>query len=410
MNCAQVKEQLVDFLYEELPPNLRAAFVEHLHGCPGCSAEVASHQKALGQARAALAGPLLQEPPARVHAAVLAAAKEAAATAKRDQPGFLARFWRTPWLLPAFGAVSVAAAVFLVKVLKNPEGLPGQKPRPVDELAVPAVLPAPAATRPAVIPEPAGQTEAATGLAAEEQRARAIAQANPPRAARGRSRRPETVARRAAGKAEAPPRAGAGAPASGASTRFAEPPPPRPAARASRDIDDMLGSVGRRPAPGTVASEATKPTAEKKTRAARDEDRPLWNASPAYAPPAAPEPAAAPAAPPSPSQVMTEQAGGDGGRRSADGSDRRPRLRRQGDGQGQGRPLARREHQEGRAPVHRPELDRCRRGVPRSAPPLPEPPGRPEVARPHRPIPGGRREPPRERSQGIEGQPAPPRS
>ena len=79
MNCAQVKEQLVDFLYDELSPSLRTAFTEHLRGCPGCQAEVATHEKALGQARAALGGPLLQEAPARVRAAVLAAAQAAAA-------------------------------------------------------------------------------------------------------------------------------------------------------------------------------------------------------------------------------------------------------------------------------------------------------------------------------------------
>ena len=33
MNCAQIKEQLVDYLYEELPPKARESFTEHLQGC-----------------------------------------------------------------------------------------------------------------------------------------------------------------------------------------------------------------------------------------------------------------------------------------------------------------------------------------------------------------------------------------
>ena len=153
MNCAQVKEQLVDFLYDELPPPLRAAFAEHLRGCPGCNAEVASHQRSLGQARAALTGPLLQEAPARLHLAVMEAAKAQARSAHKaatsHEPGFFARLWRTPWLLPAFGAASIATAVFLVRVLKSPEVLPGQKPQPMDELTL---APPQAATPPAAVP------------------------------------------------------------------------------------------------------------------------------------------------------------------------------------------------------------------------------------------------------------------
>ena len=145
MNCAQVKERLVDFLYDEIPPEARASFAEHLASCPTCQAEVASNERTLGKARVALSGPLSEQPPARVHFAVIEAAKAAVkpssapgariATPEKEQ-GFFARLWRTPWLLPAFGAVSVATVVFLVRVLKNPEVLPGQHPHSIEERAL----------------------------------------------------------------------------------------------------------------------------------------------------------------------------------------------------------------------------------------------------------------------------------
>ena len=112
MNCAQVKERLIDFLYDELPLEARASFAEHLGGCAACKAEVASFERTLGSARVALGGPLNEEAPARVHLAVIeaakAAAKQAAATQaklphQRDDLGFFARLWRTPWFLPAVG-------------------------------------------------------------------------------------------------------------------------------------------------------------------------------------------------------------------------------------------------------------------------------------------------------------------
>lgn len=158
MNCAQIKEHLVDFLYDEMPADARTAFLEHIRGCPVCGRELASHQRTLGHARMALAGQLAQEPPARVHLAVMEAAAQAATKAAtkaapqavqlrrshaREELGFFARLLRTPWLLPAFGAAGIATAVFLVRVLKNPEVIPGQEPRVVDERALaPSAAPA----------------------------------------------------------------------------------------------------------------------------------------------------------------------------------------------------------------------------------------------------------------------------
>jgi hypothetical protein len=148
MDCNSVKERLVDFLYEELPAESRTAFEEHLRGCAGCKAEVASYRSTLGSARSALSGTLAQEPPARVRPALMEAARTAiqakagAQAAEREEPklGFFSKLWRTPWLMPAFGAASVATAVFLVRVLKNPEVLPGQRARSIGELTEPAPL------------------------------------------------------------------------------------------------------------------------------------------------------------------------------------------------------------------------------------------------------------------------------
>lgn len=173
MNCAQVKEQLVDYLYGELSASARSAFVEHLRGCPGCQAEVAGHERALGHARGAITGPLLQEPPARVRLAVMEAARTQARALRQaeraDRPGFFARLLRTPWVLPAFGAVSVATVVFLVRVLKDPEVVPGQRPTAVFEERVPP------AAEPVVPPEQAQPPEPAAAAPAEGMRPQATA-------------------------------------------------------------------------------------------------------------------------------------------------------------------------------------------------------------------------------------------
>ncbi|MBN2576002.1 MAG: zf-HC2 domain-containing protein [Deltaproteobacteria bacterium] len=323
MNCAQAKEQLLDFLYDELSPAARAAFVEHLRGCPGCNAEVASHRRAIGQARAALTGPLLQEPPARLRLAVMEAAKAQASSARKaataDKPGFLARLWRTPWLLPAFGAASVATAIFLVRVLKNPEVLPGQKPRPIDEVTL---APPPSAPRPAAAPAAARPAE--PELAEERP---AMVESAPARARGSAAKTPgsaEAIAKKARRGVRSAPlpgldleELGSGANVPG---RFAQPPPPRPAG--GKSLDDLLSDVGsRRKAAAPTQPERQAPG---KPAVKRDDSPPSWDEFPAgerkekiskptsrhdpfedaYAtpPPAAPSPSAmpAPGAPPAP--------------------------------------------------------------------------------------------------------------
>ena len=158
MKCSDVSSLLVDFLYEEMPAAERRDFLAHVDGCPACSAEVKAMSSTLGHARAALRGPLDEAPPTRVRARVLAAAQAAAAATVPDSAkprvsrapapeGFFARLWKTPWLVPALGAASVATAVFLVKVIKNPPVLPEQRSAVTEMPAQPAAAPRPETER-----------------------------------------------------------------------------------------------------------------------------------------------------------------------------------------------------------------------------------------------------------------------
>jgi len=312
MNCAQVKEQLVDFLYDDLPAGARAAFAEHLRGCPGCNAEVASYQTTLGQTRKALTGPLLEEPPARVHAAALAAANAAAQQARQrgDEraAGFLARFWRTPWILPAFGAVSVATAVFLVRVLKNPVAIPGQERRAIDERAV--VTPLPSAP-PALAPPAAEGAAAPSTVAAEG--AKQAAGAKVGGRGSGRGREEKRVAAKSGARAEAPafetagkrkgldldaPLGGLhGSATAGGSGRFAEPPPPRPATNSRKSLDDLLGEVGSARKPAPAPAEGARETTEREARSRDLDELADYGQPPTAAKPAAKKAKAAEAIP-----------------------------------------------------------------------------------------------------------------
>ena len=131
---------------------LRREFLAHVEGCASCSAEVKAMSSTLGHARAALRGPLAQDPPARVRARVLEAAQAVLAakasdsakprTARAPEPeGFFARLWKKPWLVPALGAAGVATVVLLVRVIKNPQVIPDQKPAVTEALTQPPAEP-----------------------------------------------------------------------------------------------------------------------------------------------------------------------------------------------------------------------------------------------------------------------------
>jgi len=291
MNCAQVKEQLIDFLYGELPAEARSAFTEHLHGCPACKAEVASYQHTLGSARAALGGPLLEEPPARVHLAVIAAAKAAAkqqATpakvkqlASRDDLGFFSRLWRTPWFLPAFGAASIATVVFLVRVLKNPEVLPGQRPHAIDERALVAPEPAPSpdptmAAQPAAAPAAEVKANVENSLDKDKESSSA-GRATKHAAAKEEMARIQTAAglkRKASAERQGLGGLKMDKPQASAARQFAEPPPPRPATKKSnKDIDDLMGGFKETELAQPRAQFLAAPAGGKPDRARGEEDR-----------------------------------------------------------------------------------------------------------------------------------------
>ena len=176
MTHEQIDEQMVDFLYGELPADARAAFEAHVAGCERCRREVES----LGQVRAVARTVLDDAPPARVHDAILRAAREAAAPAKeakkeaRKVEPARASLWdwlRGKWAFPALATVG-ALTVFILgsRLFLNPNtarelGRPAPVSEPAASTPVPerrmdptgalrAVEPA-APAAPAVVPAPA---------------------------------------------------------------------------------------------------------------------------------------------------------------------------------------------------------------------------------------------------------------
>jgi len=260
MNCTQVKDQLIDFLYGDLSAEDTRAFTAHVESCTACKAEVASYERTLGSARMALGGPLQQEPPARIHVAVLEAAKVAAkqstsarakAPAPRDEVGFFARLMRMPWFLPAFGAASIATVVFLVRVLKNPEVLPGQRPHSIEEQAVATPEPAAAAHEaPPVVPEVDDTTQAAardrTGNKLESSRAKATHPVGKPAPSAPAQAAPIKAKKAISNDPLDGLRLGEGSSGVGGLGRFAEPPPPPPYAKKKSSTDwDSLASESK---------------------------------------------------------------------------------------------------------------------------------------------------------------------
>ena len=301
MNCAQVKERLIDFLYDELAPDTRASLTEHLNSCPACKAEIASYQLTLGSARVALGGPLLQEPPARVHLAVVEAAKAAAKHAAarkvpgpRDELGFFTRLWSTPWFLPAFGAASVATVVFLVRVLKNPEVLPGQRPHAIEErsLGTPEPVPPPEpeptmAAKPAAAPAATAEVNANSDLDEAKQASSAgkahksggkggmaPAQAwGPGRGDKGKaSEELQGLGALRLNRGQ-DKELGKGLSGAGAARQFAEPPQPRPAAKASKTLDNLSGFAHEEEYSQRRARPMVAPATGKAERASSEDDR-----------------------------------------------------------------------------------------------------------------------------------------
>jgi anti-sigma factor RsiW len=352
MNCAEIKDRLVDYLYRELTAPERAAFEAHLSGCDACRAEVAAFEGTLARTRGAMKA-LDEAPPARVRVAVLEAAARAAAPAvvplaaaaaaaprraplgarEPEEQHTSEGFWawlRRPWVVPA----GLAAAAALVLLVGRGVFLDSEKLEELTRATAPVGVSGPAEQGAPAAPAPPAVSLTPPPAADE---------ALPPRAATSErpappARKPRPVSRAAAPPAAAPPSGGG---------RFAEPPPPREAelerkskeesyddrlegalgAGAKRDRLDEgtasggpsagvggLSSAGRGAGAGAVANQQERRVAQpapKPRRATSDGDmeraepRPVTAAAPAAAPPPAPEPAPAasaprPAAPPPP--------------------------------------------------------------------------------------------------------------
>src|SRR3954466_2833494 len=132
MTHEQIDEQMVDFLYGELPADARAAFEAHVAGCERCRREVES----FGRVRAVAHTLLDEAPPARAHDAIRRAARESAAaapasaavgvaasaaasakkaSAKKAEPA-RASLWewlRARWAFPTLAAVGALAVLLL---------------------------------------------------------------------------------------------------------------------------------------------------------------------------------------------------------------------------------------------------------------------------------------------------------
>jgi hypothetical protein len=122
MTCNEIRDQMIDYLYGELPAEGRRDFEAHLPGCADCAREVKSMQATLARTRTALRA-ADEAPPPRVRAAVLAAAGRAAAmtAAKSPEKRPLLEWLRRPWFLPAFAAASIMAVFVLGRqVLTRP--------------------------------------------------------------------------------------------------------------------------------------------------------------------------------------------------------------------------------------------------------------------------------------------------
>jgi hypothetical protein len=182
MTHEQIDEQMVDFLYGELPADARAAFEAHVAGCDRCRREVES----FGQVRAVARTVLDESPPARVHDAILRAAREAAAAApakealkepkkeaKKAEPA-RASLWdwvRGKWAFPTLATVG-ALAVFILgsRLFLNPNTVhqlgrpaPMSEPgastpvleRPMESTGAPRMVEKLAPAAPATTPAPA---------------------------------------------------------------------------------------------------------------------------------------------------------------------------------------------------------------------------------------------------------------
>ncbi len=107
MDCKQVNEFLMDYLYQELEPAQAERFEAHLHGCPGCTDLVGGFE----QTRSAFAELPEEDPPAAVSALLL---REAARAAAPPRVGFWEQLRQGMRALVMHPAMTVATTMVLV--------------------------------------------------------------------------------------------------------------------------------------------------------------------------------------------------------------------------------------------------------------------------------------------------------
>jgi anti-sigma factor RsiW len=224
MTHEQIDEQMVDFLYGELPADARAAFEAHVAGCERCRREVES----FGQVRAVARTVLDEAPPARAHDAILRAAREAAAastsaTAAAAAPALVpgkkpdtagtkkaeparASLWdwlRGRWAFPTLATVG-ALGVFILgsRLFLNPDT--------VREIGRPVPVSEPAASTPAPSPAAPGVPAAASGARPAVAAPVPAEAPEPATPARRNAAEAKKAHREGARHAAAPPPAGAG--------------------------------------------------------------------------------------------------------------------------------------------------------------------------------------------------------
>jgi hypothetical protein len=108
MDCKQINELLLDYLYQELEPPQKETFEAHLRSCSHCSKELVAYEKT----RTLMGDLVEEEPPPRLTPLLV---EEAARAVQQRRPGFLERFFES--LRLALRHPAMTAAVTLLVVL-----------------------------------------------------------------------------------------------------------------------------------------------------------------------------------------------------------------------------------------------------------------------------------------------------
>jgi hypothetical protein len=173
MQCRDIEELMVDFLYQELDEPHAKAFEEHVHGCAHCEAELSS----LARTRQALRALPEAEPSPAVSARLLHEAARRAPKPEEERRGvgawlrdLFAPLARHPAWASAVASVIIVAGLASVLTLQKKSVTPGPE---LASRSVPAAEPAP---EPKAKPKTAEEAETKAGDKVDEP----VAAAAPP--------------------------------------------------------------------------------------------------------------------------------------------------------------------------------------------------------------------------------------